>query len=147
MPCPWLCPWPCPWARPWPRPWARPTPDSWPRHRTWHRPCLGPCSRHLLHILGIAAGPEVVPPLDSPPAPPLDLAALQGSARALNGTLTTVTVDDTDVRRLNSRVQTSFAKAPPADGERWRDQGWWLLFPLALLVLLNFRGGGAVAAE
>jgi Ca-activated chloride channel family protein len=100
-----------------------------------------------VHILAVAAGPEVLPPLDSPPAPPLDLAALQRSAQALDASVTTVSVDDADVRRLTDRIRNSFARAPPGEGERWRDEGWWLLLPLALLVLLQFRNGGAVAPE
>jgi Ca-activated chloride channel family protein len=97
-----------------------------------------------VHILGLAAGPEVVPPVDSPPAPALDMNSLRQSARALGGTATAVTIDDADVRQLARRIERSFINAPPEEGERWRDEGWWLLLPLAALLLLLFRQGGAV---
>jgi Ca-activated chloride channel family protein len=97
-----------------------------------------------VHMLAVAAGPEAVPPVDSPPAPPLDTRAMQASADTLGASLTKVSVDDADVRRLNRLIETSFVKAPPTEGERWRDQGWWLLLPLAGLTLMFFRPGGAV---
>jgi len=100
-----------------------------------------------VHLLGIGAGPEAVPPVDSPPAPPLDADTLQSAASALGGTLTTVSIDDADVRRLNRLIERSFSNAPPIEGERWRDEGWWLLFPLGLVVLAFFRRGGAVVLE
>jgi Ca-activated chloride channel family protein len=98
-----------------------------------------------VHLLGMGGGPEVLPPLDSPPAPPLDIEALKASAKAMGASLTTVSVDDADVRRLGRLIESSFVNAPPSEGERWRDQGWWLLFPLAAVLLTFFRRGGAVA--
>lgn len=104
-------------------------------------------SEFNVHLLAIAGGPEVVPPADGPPAPPLDEPALRATARALGGSLTTVSADSADVQRLASRLERSFANAPPAQGERWRDDGWWLLLLLACWMLPFFRTGGAVVLE
>jgi len=98
-----------------------------------------------VHILAMAAGPEVIPPPDSPPAPALNQDSMKASAKILGGSLVLPTPDDADVRQLNSRVDTSIASAPAQEGERWKDNGYWLLPILALLTLLFFRPGGAVA--
>lgn len=100
-----------------------------------------------VHILAMAAGPEVLPPANSPPAPPLDEARLREAANVLGGSLTLATIDDADVRRLNGQVARSFANAPPSEGERWRDAGYYLLPLIALLLLAFFRSGGAMVLE
>jgi Ca-activated chloride channel family protein len=96
-------------------------------------------------ILAVAAPPGSPVPLSSPPAPPLDRATLGASARALNGDLVEVSVDDSDVetlaRRLDRRLATSVTDS---EGERWRDAGYYLLFPLAFILLLWFRRGWTV---
>ena len=53
-----------------------------------------------------------------------------------------VSVDDGDVRALERRIETRF-QAAQADkvGARWRDEGYWLLYPLAMLSLFWFRRG------
>src|SRR5262245_16512299 len=53
-----------------------------------------------VHFLAAAAGPETPVPADSPPAPALDRASMQAAADATGGTLTLVSADDHDVRRL-----------------------------------------------
>jgi len=57
-----------------------------------------------------------------------------------------VSVDGTDITRLDRRIETHFQAA---QGDRfrtrWRDEGFWLLLPLALLSLLWFRRGTTVA--
>jgi Ca-activated chloride channel family protein len=97
-----------------------------------------------VHILAVAAGPDVVPPADSPPAPALDKDAMQEAARAGGGALVLVTPDDSDVRQLNKRIESSIAAAPAQDGERWKDAGYYLLPVFALLLLPFFRRGSAV---
>jgi Ca-activated chloride channel family protein len=56
-----------------------------------------------------------------------------------------VTVDDADIRALERRIDTRFQSAQ-ADraGTRWRDEGFWLLLPIALLSLIWFRRGMTV---
>ena len=88
-----------------------------------------------IHVYAVAAGPEVVPPAGSPPAPALDENAMQSVARAGGGTLVRITPDDTDLKQLASRIERSIASAPVQEGERWKDAGPWLvllLVPLAL---------------
>jgi len=97
-----------------------------------------------VHILAVAAGPEVVPPAGSPPAPALDEEAMRKAAKALGGALVLVTPDDSDVRKLNARIEHSIAAAPALEGERWKDAGYYLVLAFAVLVLPFFRRGGAV---
>jgi Ca-activated chloride channel family protein len=56
-----------------------------------------------------------------------------------------VTVDSSDIQAISRRIDTHFQSAE-ADkiGARWRDEGFWLLLPIALLSLLWFRRGVTV---
>ncbi len=57
-----------------------------------------------------------------------------------------VSIDDSDIARLERRIETRFQAAQgDAFGTQWRDEGYWLLLPLALLSLLWFRRGTTVA--
>ena len=100
-----------------------------------------------VHVYAMAAGPEVIVPLDSPPAPALDRRSMQAAADALGGDLTLPSADDKDVRNLNAKIERSIARAPSLEGERWKDAGYYLLPLLALLMLSFFRPGGAVALQ
>jgi Ca-activated chloride channel family protein len=100
-----------------------------------------------VHILAMAAGPEVIPPPGSYPAPPLDLDSLKLAANAMSGSVTTVTADKTDVESLATRVERSISSAPATEGRQWKDEGYYLLFILALFMLSFFRKGGAVSVE
>lgn len=97
-----------------------------------------------VHILALAAGPEVVPPIDSPPAPALDLDNIRAAADAIGGSLTVVSIDNLDVQTLSSSIQRSFANAPLQEETHWRDAGYYLLPVTALFLLILFREGGAV---
>src|SRR5262245_31483515 len=57
-----------------------------------------------------------------------------------------VSVDGSDIGSVERRIETHF-QAAQADqaGARWRDEGFWLLLPGALLGLLWFRRGSTVA--
>lgn len=100
-----------------------------------------------VHILAVAGGPDVVPPVGSPPAPPLDEDIMRDAARAGGGNLLRVTSDSADVELLARQVERGLRDAPVKEGEQWRDMGWWLLPLLALVLLPFFRRGGAVALE
>lgn len=97
-----------------------------------------------VHILAMAAGPEVVPPPGSPPAPALDEKAMKQAARAGGGVLVTATPDDSDVRQLSARIERSIAAAPAQEGERWKDAGYYLVVVFFLMMLGFMRRGGAV---
>jgi Ca-activated chloride channel family protein len=47
---------------------------------------------------------------------------------------------DADIRQLLRTIQSNLQQADDPDAV-WRDQGWWLLWPAMLLVLLWFRRG------
>lgn len=48
--------------------------------------------------------------------------------------------DDSDLRALLARIASHLAQAADPDAQ-WRDEGWWLLWPAGLLMLLWFRRG------
>lgn len=69
----------------------------------------------------------------------------QSDSRGLRLDSVRATVDGADIRALERRIETRFASAQSAAfGERWRDEGYWLLLPAALLGLLWFRRGTTV---
>ena len=100
-----------------------------------------------VHILAMAAGPEVIPPPGSYPAPALDLQSLQDAADVMGGTVTRVTADQRDVESLSSRIERSISLVPAKEGQEWKDAGYYLLFVLALVMLSFFRKGGSVSVE
>ena len=57
-----------------------------------------------------------------------------------------VSVDSSDIRTLERRIETRY-QAAQGDifGTRWRDEGYWLVLPVALISLLWFRRGTTVA--
>lgn len=97
-----------------------------------------------VHILAMAAGPEVIPPPGSFPAPPLDVKSLREAARVMGGTVTGVTADRRDVESLAASIERSISHAPAQEGQQWKDAGYYLLVLLALVLLSFFRRGGAV---
>ncbi len=57
-----------------------------------------------------------------------------------------VSVDSSDIRILQRRIETRYQAAQgDAFGTQWLDEGYWLLVPVALLGLLWFRRGTTVA--
>ena len=100
-----------------------------------------------VHILAMAAGPEVIPPPGSPPAPALDINSLRKAADAMGGSVNTVTADKGDVENLSAKVERSISSAPASEGQQWQDAGYYLLWLLSLTMLFFFRHGGAVAVE
>jgi Ca-activated chloride channel family protein len=57
-----------------------------------------------------------------------------------------VSIDGTDIHALERRIETHFQAAQgDAFGAAWRDEGYWLVLPAALLSLLWFQRGTTVA--
>ncbi len=103
--------------------------------------------RNEVHILAMAAGPEVIPPPGSYPAPALDMDSLKKAARVMGGTVTEVSADSRDVESLSSNIERSISHAPAQEGQQWQDSGYYLLVMMALILLTFFRKGGAVTVE
>jgi len=59
-----------------------------------------------------------------------------------------VTPDDEDVKELTRRISLHLTAVRHENEEgRWRDEGWWLVWPLAVIVLVWFRRGWLVQWE
>ncbi|MCA0936376.1 VWA domain-containing protein [Vibrio alginolyticus] len=74
---------------------------------------------------------------------PMDLAPLQTLASKTNGRLVEVSVDNSDIEQLNRYVERNMQ----LNGESsmpWKDMGYALLFPIAIVMLLWFRKGWLV---
>jgi Ca-activated chloride channel family protein len=62
--------------------------------------------------------------------------------------VTLATVDASDVERVARRAQRHLEAAQREDNQgRWRDEGWWLVWPVALLTALWFRRGWSIRWE
>jgi len=73
----------------------------------------------------------------------LELLASETPARVIG-----VTPDDEDVEELARRMDAHLTAVQRENEEgRWRDEGWWLVWPLAVIVLLWFRRGWLVQWE
>jgi Ca-activated chloride channel family protein len=74
------------------------------------------------------------------------VAPSQGDAIALQRSdVVPVSIDNSDIEALERRIETRFQAAQgDALGAQWRDEGYWLLLPTALLSLLWFRRGTTV---
>jgi Ca-activated chloride channel homolog len=68
-----------------------------------------------------------------------------GIAPGLASQVIPVAVDGADIRALERRIETRFQAAQASEaGARWRDEGIWLLLPVAALSLFWFRRGSTV---
>ena len=74
----------------------------------------------------------------------LDVEGLK-NLHALTGVdVATMTDDNTDIRWVSQKIRTNFAQMQAAEGDRWRDLGWWLVIPLTILFAFSFRKGWVV---
>nr|WP_319552464.1 VWA domain-containing protein [uncultured Vibrio sp.] len=74
---------------------------------------------------------------------PMDLDSLQALANKANGRLVEVSVDNADIQQLNRYVERNMQ----LNGESsmpWKDLGYALSFPIALIMLIWFRKGWLV---
>ena len=75
----------------------------------------------------------------------LDVDALKRLGREADVPVATVTLDgDDDVLWVQHRVQSHLAQKESESNARWKESGWWLVLPIALLSALWFRKGWAV---
>ena len=93
--------------------------------------------------------PETLDPVPpgSPPAAALDVESLRDAAKAMGGTLNVTTSDKADIEALVNRIERSISHAPAGESQQWQDEGYYLLFILAFIMLTFFRKGGSVAIE
>jgi Ca-activated chloride channel homolog len=76
----------------------------------------------------------------------LSITPADSAASALRSNAVRVSVDGSDIRSLERRIETRFQAAQGETfGTQWLDEGYWLLLPLALLSMLWFRRGTTVA--
>ncbi len=71
----------------------------------------------------------------------LDRKGFEQSVSLLNAEWTEMTVDDQDVRKIASWIDTAFQKAGSEDDARYEDGGYLLIPLILLLMLLWFRQG------
>jgi len=74
---------------------------------------------------------------------PLDMNSLQNLASRTNGKVFELTVDSSDVEHLNNQIER-FMLINSDSSMPWQDEGYRLLYPLVLLMLLWFRKGWLV---
>ncbi|MDQ0144023.1 VWA domain-containing protein [Cupriavidus necator] len=75
----------------------------------------------------------------------LDEAALKRFGHDSGVPVATVTPDsDDDVAWVQRHVQSHLERMQAGDRTRWKDDGWWLVPPIALLAMLWFRKGWTV---
>lgn len=74
----------------------------------------------------------------------LDRKGLDAVARQAGAYVTEVTTDATDVRRLNQHIQRHLSQVQENESERWQNEGYWLLYPLAILILFWFQRGWTI---
>ena len=70
----------------------------------------------------------------------IDTPLLRRVASEANVSVVRASTGDADIRQLTRAIQSNLQLADDPDAV-WRDQGWWLLWPAALLSLLWFRRG------
>ena len=75
----------------------------------------------------------------------LDKAALEQFATTADIPLASVTLDDADLQWVQRRAQRHMQAVQEKDAQlRWKEFGYWLIFPIALLGALWFRKGSVV---
>lgn len=75
----------------------------------------------------------------------LDVEALKRLGHDADVPVATVTLDgDDDVAWVQHRVQSHLAQKESQSNARWKESGWWLMLPIALLSALWFRKGWTV---
>ena len=95
--------------------------------------------QHQLLILGIGSESVVGSETDATLIP-LERSALQKLARSSDGYYQALSLDKEDVANLNRRIN-NYLVIVDDESRPWVDAGYYLLYPMALLLLLWFRRG------
>ncbi len=74
----------------------------------------------------------------------LDTEALKRLQGLGDASVATFTADDGDVQWIVQRIKTHFEQKAAESETRWRDFGFWLTIPIALLAAFSFRRGWVV---
>jgi Ca-activated chloride channel family protein len=75
----------------------------------------------------------------------LDREGLTALSQDVGVYVTSVTIDNSDVRRINGRVKRHLTDLLTEDeNTRWKDYGYFLIFPVALLALFWYRKGWTI---
>jgi Ca-activated chloride channel family protein len=75
-----------------------------------------------------------------------DRESLEMMTSNVGASFTNITVDDSDVRRVSRRIESHFNAALAQEGQtKWKDMGYWLIFPMAILALFWFRRGWTIS--
>jgi Ca-activated chloride channel family protein len=70
----------------------------------------------------------------------IDSTLLRQVENAADLTIVRMQTGDGDLRALLRAITSHLTRADDPDAQ-WREQGWWLLWPAALLMLVSFRRG------
>jgi Ca-activated chloride channel family protein len=70
----------------------------------------------------------------------VDMALIRRAERDANVDIVRVRPGDDDIRSLLRVIASNLRQADDPDA-RWKDAGWWFLWPAALLLLFGFRRG------
>ncbi|MCB1703511.1 MAG: VWA domain-containing protein [Halioglobus sp.] len=89
---------------------------------------------HQLLVEGVGSETE------TPGVAPLERKSLEALASAVQGHYIPLTVDDTDVRQINRRVDSHYVVVEDS-ALPWLDSGYPLVFPAMVLFLMWFRKG------
>ncbi len=74
----------------------------------------------------------------------LDREGLETLQKEAGVVVTYVQVGDSDVADIDGRAQRDFADAQAAEGSRWKDAGYYLLFLIVPFIAFSFRRGWSV---
>ena len=93
---------------------------------------------HQLLVVGVGSEDE------EPGIAPLERESLKALATDANGVYLSVTIDDTDVRQINQRIESHYTVTQDS-ALPWFDSGYLLVFPAMGLFLMWFRRGWTLA--
>lgn len=76
---------------------------------------------------------------------PLESTGVQSIATAIGANLEQLSVEDSDIKAINRRADSSIVKASGNQSQRWRDDGYWLLPLVAIGLAFWSRRGWSVS--